>query len=253
MLDDRTVKVHNLPTPDLDRRGQQIFWDRQAVDYETADMTNDNAGELDLVKELSKQYCCKRYKTNDVVTFGGAVGCRDPKVVLDVLELYGCRPDRVCFNDLSGPMTKRAVETHLQPYAVQNACVALPGSIHEVASQIEPAPRRIIIGVYRVEAFVSPNPHYGYECDGLTEYHQNESRLGTHFIIEPVCLSGDGYIVREQRLVTYWEEKAGDAAANFVARAREKGFDAIRVVGCRPGQAGFFLSHWYTEAGRGNG
>lgn len=249
-MPDHTGVDDGWPVSVLDRAGQQAFWDRQAADYELADMTLDNGGELDLVRELCRQFCRTGYHAEDVVTLGGAVGSRDPKVVLEVLEHNGKRPTTVYFNDLSEPMTKKAVATELASYAAQGACKALPGPIHEAARLIVSRPRRIIVGIYRMDAFVSANPHYGYELDGLAEYQKNAEKIGTHLVIEPVCLSGDGYVVLPQRTTAYsGTPLPKHAAATIAARAQGSRFDAMRVIGTHPGQEGFFLSHWYTEAG----
>jgi hypothetical protein len=90
--------------PLLTREGQKTFWDRQAPDYGSADMT-DNKGEEILVRSLSSEVSARNEPLEDIVTLGGAVGCRDPLIVTDVLRKP---PARIYFNDLSDKMTRAA-------------------------------------------------------------------------------------------------------------------------------------------------
>src|SRR3989344_4631480 len=95
-----------LQIPPLTPEGQRLFWDRQTK-YETAQMTNDNSGELTVVGNLCRELAGNG-TIHDVVTLGGAVGCRDPDFVLEQLVRNGVRPREIWFNDLSEKLTERA-------------------------------------------------------------------------------------------------------------------------------------------------
>lgn len=237
----------------LDRNGQQAFWDRQAADYDQADMTRDNEGELDHVRTLCRQFCESGCVAEDVVTLGGAVGSRDPKVVLEVLGSHSRLPVDICFNDLSEVMAKRASTLALASYAAAGVRVtSLPGPIHEICHRIRSLPRRVIIGAYRLQAFTSANPHYGYPLSGFEEYVRNADKIGTHLTIEPVHLAENGYVDLNTRVsfrCTDTPEKRASAHAILADCSGIPAVDAIRVIGRHPGKAGYFLSHWYTEHG----
>jgi len=239
--------------PVLDRAGQEAFWDRQVSGYDQADMTLDNEGELDLVHALCGEFCQLGYRAEDVVTLGGAVGSRDPKIVMDALRESGQLPSHIYFNDLSELMTRQALKTSLEPYLESGTKVsALSGPIHEVGDQIPHMPRRVIIGVYRDEAFVTANPAQGYQFSGFEEYRRNAERIGTHLVIEPVHIGGDGYTSTNARVFASINDHADATDLLF---SRISGYintvvgDALRVTGLHKGYSGFFLSHWFSERG----
>jgi hypothetical protein len=245
--------LREWPVTVLDRAGQQAFWDRQAPDYDQADMTRDNEGELDLVRALCQQFCLSGYKLDDVVTLGGAVGSRDPKVVMEVFERHSMWPEHIYFNDLSGPMTEHALKGSLASYPRdQTKVVAIPGPVHEIAKHIPPIPRRVIIGVYRAEAFTTANPHYGYPLTGLEEYEKNADRIGTHLIIRPVRLTDEEYIHMNTRMLyssEYEPERKSIVQTHIAQCVNIPPMDAIQVIGTHHDREGYFLSHWFTECG----
>ncbi len=96
--------------PKLDIQGQKTFWDRQASLYEKADMTVDNQGELMCVLKR-----CREISFKELITLGGAVGCRDPKIILDDIISRNKKPlPRVLFNDLSSQQVAWAREKTLK-------------------------------------------------------------------------------------------------------------------------------------------
>lgn len=237
--------------PPLTREGQEAFWSRQSDSYDTSPLTNDNAGELALVSLLTDRFYQDEYIADDVVTLGGAVGSRDPLVVLEALGTHGRQPSRIFFNDLSEKMVARA-RRRLNTLYPSVSVTSLPGAIHEVASGIPAKPRRVIIGVYRAEALLKPEPHYGYPLNGFREYLASAEFLGSRFIFEPVIFK-DGAL---QDINVKFECSPFDSDArklhieHLLAEAvRSPATDAIRVIAFDDGQEGFFLSHWYTEEG----
>lgn len=242
------------PRPVLDRAGQRAFWDRQAGDYDHAEMTIDNEGELDLVRTLCHQFCRNGYEAEDVVTLGGAVGSRDPKVVTEVLEHHATWPKHIYFNDLSEPMTKQALEVTLALYPRDRTkVVVLPGPIHEIGTQIPAVHRRVVVGVYRAEALISTNPGIGYSLSGLERYGRNADKIGTHLIIEPVRLTTDGYAEFDDIHFHYSNGDSSEQKGSTrvqVQRCLDLGsVDALRVIGRHETHEGYFLSHWFTEQG----
>ena len=241
------------PAPVLDRAGQQSFWDRQAVNYDRADMTRDNEGELALVRALCQQFCLSGYEAEDVVTLGGAVGSRDPKVVLDVLGQHGNMPEHIYFNDLSVEMAQQAQRMNLGANRAGSIEVnTLVGPIHEICEHIPVKPRRVIIGVYRAESLVQAVPHYGYPLTGLEEYERNAQIVGARLIIEPVRLESAVYIHMQIRILhssDYAEEIRLQCRRQIESCARLPSLHAIRVVDQHADQEGFFLSHWFSEVG----
>lgn len=237
--------------PVLDRAGQQAFWDRQSATYDEADMTTDNEGELAHVRSFCRGFVERGYTAEDVVTLGGASGCRDPLVVLDALKPHQ-HPRGLVFNDLSERMVQRAFKRFrdtgiAQAYDVQG----IHGPIHEIADRIPSLPRRVIIGVYRSRAFLEANGNEGQPHSGLEGYLRNGVALGDHFFIEAVGFNGGRYDERGPRM-----EVAVDDTARLPAMIKEIGswetddqFTATRVVGCHARKPGFFISHWYSEKG----
>jgi len=241
--------------PPLTVTGQTAFWNGQAEIYETADMTVDNAGEMDVVL----RHC--RFPFESVVTLGGAVGCRDPRKILEDLiqRAPGARP-RVFFNDLAERLVLRAKSAVLTPFAEQGFSIKYHvGEIRRVCEKIPRAPRRIIIGVYEARSFFLAHPTGGHPQCGFSEYVKNSAILGKHFLfdwvrlndahgLESAGLRGDicvedssETLVRVKRLFAeighkVWTQRLTDIAA-------------LQVIGRTDGRKGFFISHWYTPSG----
>lgn len=240
--------------PLLTKEGQMAFWDAQADVYEVADMTNDNRGELDIVLEKSREINCR-----DIVTLGGAVGCRDPKVILEdmLARNIGSMP-KVIFNDLSAPQTRKAGEL-LKPVADQGVSIAyMPGEIKDVCANIDGAPRRLILGVYHCDAFFEADVGAGYPNPGYEDYLKNYAILGEQFFVSWVSLT-QTHEVAPVGICAHvqYDDSAGKQRAikNIMASSRREmancGVDlsALQVVGIHEGREGFFLSHWYTSEG----
>lgn len=240
------------PVPALTRAGQEIFWDRQASSYGGADMTLDNEGELALVRRFTKDFLSQGFACDDVVTLGGAIGCRDPRVVMEELALAGKTPRAIFFNDLSTAMVKEAFTTSLLQYQKSGTEIkAIPGAIHEIASQIPPKPRRIILGVYSASALVTPKPEEKFSRAGLDEYVHNRAILGDRFILEPVRFKDGGWRgMGERTIVMSGARDPLPASTASVKRyLRERDMGAVRVIGEHAGLSGYFLSHWFSEMG----
>lgn len=239
------------PRPILDREGQTAFWNRQATDYDVADMTRDNTGELEAVKGFCNSFVHSGFVAQDIVTLGGANGCRDPHVVMEALAAHGQKPQRINFNDLSQAMTDSARHGPLQIYKEQGIEVqVLPGAINEVSQYIEPMPRRVIIGVYRAQALIATYHEDGHDGSGLEEYMLNASILGSQFAFDAMSL--DGGIYRDLGVGVglralsspMWRETAQKVLACALTN---DAVGAIRVVSQHDQKDGFFLSHWFVE------
>lgn len=240
-----------LPLPALTAEGQVAFWDRQAPGYQKAPMTKDNKGELDAVTEFCKNYVAAGYVARDVITLGGANGCRDPRVVTDALSAEGHSVERVIFNDLSAVMTEYAKEYSLNHYRGQGVEVeVIPGPIHEAVSLIPRAPRRVIIGVYRAQALISRYEEEGHNGSGIDEYLKNRNVLGSQFNFDAVSLNAGLYrdlgvgAVLHTHPSPLWQETVQKVLGTCLANDST---GAIRVVGQDPSREGFFLSHWFME------
>lgn len=247
--------------PDLNRTGQAEFWDRQSESYEKADMTVDNEMEITLaISEISCEI------NEEIIVLGGAIGCRDPKMILEqifcVKNDKGCFPGErlpaVVFNDLAPKQVKRAREDILAK--CHQSCGAnidfIHGPIHEVANQIVPNNRKLYLGVYGIHGFFWSDADRNYHFCGFDEYIKNRDILGDHFWF-------DWLVFRNGRLKT---ESTGlsisaDASENeretfkqkllnayaTASRMRPYNIAAIQVVSAHRGQSGFFLSHWYNH------
>lgn len=241
------------PMPTLDRAGQEAFWNRQASTYGLADMTRDNVGELAIVEALCRDFAERGYVAKDVVALGGANGCRDPLVVTRALQKCGREPQQIFFNDLSVAMTKAAWEGSLTEYEERGIPIqVLPGPIHEIASQIPVLPRRLVVGAYSAHALVEINPQEDYPYTGLEEYVRNKSILGDRFIVEPVSFKDGECFVLASPLIFLTEqasERLGDVLASLKSWLESGEVGAFRVTGQHSNEPGFFLSHWFTEAG----
>lgn len=239
--------------PVLDREGQTAFWDRQAASYASQDMTVDNKGELDIVTTLSAEYAENGWPIDDIVTFGGADGCRDPAVIVNALQAVDKKPQSIYFNDLSSAMTQAAYAGALKDYDENGIGVhLLPGPIHEVAEQVPAAPRRVIIGVYRLQALLSEEHKGETRPAGIDSYLRNGSTLGNSFCFEAVTLHSGKYgdFGVQANLNAY----ASQLKVQMVKRILETcvtddALGAIRVVGQHNDLPGYFLSHWFVPRG----
>ena len=241
--------------PPLTLDGQTAFWDAQADTYETTDMTNDNQGELDIVLKKSREIRCR-----DVITLGGAVGCRDPKVILEDMSSRGTALPKIIFNDLAENQVRRAKEKFLKPLADNGADIAfISGAIENVCVQIPVAPRRLILGVYRDDAFFKPNSASDYPVSGYDEYLKNYAILGEEFFMCWVVLTPKNELVpadagyarvlfddNEERKLAVRSEL--ETALQGMTRSGVR-IAALRVIGVHSARKGFFLSHWYTSDG----
>lgn len=243
--------VRSWLIPPLTEAGSIAFWNRQAGTYNDAPMTNDNADELTAVSTVCDDYVDRESKLVDVVTFGGADGYRDPGAMLKHLANRGVRPSFIRFNDLSPMLAQVAHTGSLAPYNSESSrVVTMPGPIFSVAAQIPHEPRRVMLGLYRAEAFV--NSDDVHTDDGFGGYCGNRAFLGPRFVVQWVTLEGDTYRIAGEEHRT--EEACNDARARAyflrtIPEAEACGYAAIRVVGFDPDRYGFFVSHWFTELG----
>ena len=244
----------NWTIPVLDRAGQQVFWSRQAQNYDTSKMTIDNEGELDLVAAICRHFSRSGHVAEDVVTLGGAVGSREPKIVLDTLAAFDQFPNSIYFNDLSPEMVRTAEQRLLRSTRPEYTRLhLLPGAIHEVIEKIPAMPRRVIIGVYKSEPLIVANPHHGHPTSGLDTYDEYADTVGSRITVTPMhLLHGESYV----SLDTSVHIQKGDTQEVKRERKKEvgdylshKALDALRVVGTHENQEGYFLSHWFTEKG----
>ncbi|MBI4088303.1 hypothetical protein HY418_02895 [Candidatus Kaiserbacteria bacterium] len=238
--------------PALTSEGQEAFWSRQALGYDKADMTNDNAGELALVRDSCADYARRGHEAEDVVTLGGATGVRDPIVVTDALAFYGRPVQGVIFNDLAQAMVDVAVAKLTRGYQDNGVeFAAMAGPIHEVASSISHAPRRAIIGVYRAGALLESSPAQGYKLSGLDEYLNNGAIVGEHFIVDAVRVGETEHESIGMRCALSVDASKEDVAVAVAALRASiaKGANALQIVGWHDDQPGYFLSHWYSEKG----
>lgn len=247
------ASVSEWPLPVLDRAGQETFWDRQSETYGLADMTRDNAGELRVVEDFCMDFVKCGYKAEDVVTLGGATGCRDPLVVTDTLARFGQQAKTIYYNDLSRPMVDAALAGALSKYPEQGVTIApLYGPIHEIAHQIPPLPRRVIIGVYSAQGFTEARPEEDYPSAGLEEYLRNGETLGDRFIIEPVAFRNGTYENLNEVppvLASACEQELARRLSQLRAGQKDSALTALRVVGQHIEKPGFFISHWFTMSG----
>lgn len=236
--------------------GQQSFWDAQSKTYEMEEMTNDNQGEIDATVASCREIDCK-----DIVTLGGAVGCRDPKMILDDMfsQPNGNRPE-VIFNDLSAHQTERAKISILKPYTKKGVKMTfLPGEISSICQHITSNPRRLIIGVYNCQSFFKAKPEFGYPFCGYDEYLRNSMILGENFLFDWVKLSQENELLPvglRARISMEDDTAARNIVKNALAAIQQEvsrgvipSIIALQIVGQHKNKTGFFLSHWYTPSG----
>ncbi|OGG71833.1 hypothetical protein A3H77_00350 [Candidatus Kaiserbacteria bacterium RIFCSPLOWO2_02_FULL_56_11] len=216
-------------------------------------MTRDNAGELAIVESFCKDFTDRGWVADDIVTLGGATGCRDPLVVSDVLAKAKQKPKKIFFNDLSPAMVGMAQKTHLTRYQEPpHTVTAIAGPIHEIAQHIPRMPRRVIIGVYRLWALLESSLIEGYAYSGLEGYVRNAERLGDCFILEPIRFEGTQYVPVSPpiELIAQADRKEYVEALRVVRLAVLDHLpDAIRVTGLFDNGSEPFLSHWFSEWG----
>lgn len=241
--------------PRLTAEALRRSWGNKANQYDTAQMTLDNEGELALVRSHCSERALRGADIRDVVTFGGAVGSRDPRVVCDALESRGIRLKEIYFNDLADEMVKRGLETHLSKYRESNTrVIALPGNVSDVVSMIPKRPRKVFIGVYHVKAFTRAKPEEGYPCCGLKEYFENQDRLGSQFVLQWCRIENGLSIPSGISLALDHDHAAHEEALRQAIELIVKDCSitepgALRVVSIRGGQDEPFISHWYNEIG----
>jgi len=252
--------------PELTRAGQTKFWDRQSQTYDTTDMTNDNEGEMDAVLD-----CLQKISFREIVTFGGAIGCRDPKMILENIfcskGVNGnpCVPEKklpdIFFNDLSPSQVERARTEILSPfYSFCGArAVFHSGTILESCKSISISPRALLLGVYDVEAFFRADESHGYPLAGFDEYLKNSGILGDRFWFDWLTLHGGETRVMStgMRFHASCSPESRDEFRHELYRqhsvvSRSCGdvsdplhILALQVVSARDENDGYFISHWY--------
>lgn len=251
--------------PGLSRAGQTEFWNGQASTYETADMTIDNNLEIQRVIE----YISSR-NFSEIITLGGAVGCRDPLMMLQAVYCSPgekrCLPGRkelptIFFNDLASNQVARAKNCILSPCQQCGVKITFcAGPIHEAISSVGTGSRTLLVGVYDAEGFFRSDPQNGYPLAGFDEYIKNTVTLGEHFWFD-LLVSHDG------RLETYSlgiEVSADDpewpkikkgllelfkkATRPLVGAVNPRQTIALQVVGAKKNTGGYFISHWFARS-----
>ncbi|HYD93546.1 MAG TPA: hypothetical protein VEB18_03810 [Candidatus Paceibacterota bacterium] len=245
--------VPNWLAPALTREGQRLFWDHQAEDYDEASLTS-NASELALVRVLCDLFCEAEWAAQDLIALGCGTGSRDPETLLACLQVHGNLPLHVYLNDLSEHMVKRAVRrTTSDPrWGVCKARGYTGAAAEALRRCVTPRPRRVILGVYRIESFVRAFPHYGHPRSGFDEYMENSDRLGPYFQINDMHLQGtEERFLAEMRFVADGDERRYDQIRDSIRSLPTlPGLDVTRVMSwAHHGDEAFFLSHWFTEAG----
>lgn len=242
--------------PNLTVEGQKAFWDAQSGTYETEEMTTDNQEELDATLAACREVDCE-----DIITLGGAVGCRDPKVILeDMFSRKGMYVPKVVFNDLAPQQVERARVSILKPFIDHGVEITfLPGQISDICRNIVSKPRRLIIGVYNCQSFFKAEPESGYPFCGYDEYLRNGRILGEEFLFDWVGLSETRELLStgiRAKVSTLDEEVTKNAVRDSLAAMQRKVSDdlinsisALQIVGQTQERDGFFLSHWYTPSG----
>ncbi|MFA7201632.1 MAG: hypothetical protein WC099_01390 [Candidatus Paceibacterota bacterium] len=243
--------------PKLDIQGQKIFWDQQAPHYEKADMTVDNQGELICVLEKYKEVPCK-----ELITLGGAIGCRDPKVILDDIISRNERPfPKVFMNDLSKKQLQWAQEKILKDYTRSGFHITyLPGEIRSVCTKIKNhMPRRLLIGIYESRSFFEAQPSSQYPLCGFDEYLRNHNILGQELLLNWMRYETGGIFTScgIRTLVTSLDhpkdklgiKKSLETFYRSVTDAGTENISCLQIIGRSHNHRGFFLSHWYTQTG----
>lgn len=241
--------------PNLTVEGQRAFWNSQSSTYETEEMTIDNQGEINETLVSYREIECQ-----DIITLGGAVGCRDPKFILDdILSKKITRVPKVIFNDLSPQQVERARTSLLKPFIDQGVeMIFLPGEISSICQKITSRPRRLVLGVYNCQSFFKSEPESGYPFCGYDEYLRNSRILGEEFLFDWVGLSkGEFQSIGVRAKVSVYEEVAVKNSVRDSLAAMQRVVtdghiplvSALQIIGQTNKREGFFLSHWYTPKG----
>lgn len=251
------MKVGWWPKPDLTCEGQTIFWDKQAPFYETADMTTDNPQEIVYVIE---QFQKNKYE--EIITLGGAVGCRDPYMILqraycrfaEKCSLGSNMPKRIFFNDLSLAQVQYAQSKILNP-CIQHCGLEI---IFQAGNALDACqtfgeysrkPRVLFLGVYKLEGFFRAIPEENYPENGFTCYINNRQVLGNHFWYDLLCFQESELRVYPLDTQLCLIEQT-DQTEEVLKRLSEllknyRPYIALQIVGAHKNLPGFFLSHWY--------
>lgn len=239
--------------PELTLEALIAFWGSQQ-NYDDAEMTNDNGEEMDIVLSRVRAIRCE-----DIVTLGGADGCRDPKLILEDMQSRRSALPSVIFNDLAKELVCKARDKHLTAFAERGVNIAyVPGTIADVCKQIRSVPRRLLLGVYRSEAFFTASAHGEKRQAGYDGYLKNHALLGDEFFMRLVSLTASNNLVPASPCA--WVRHDHNANRKLIARNALEALDrrhgaletprtAVQVIGRRDGRAGLFLSHWYMRVG----
>ncbi len=247
--------------PELTRAGQIAFWNRQARTYEATDMTNDNPHEIACVIERTDPDV-----HSEIVTLGGAVGCRDPLAILKAKYCSeengycrcGAKLPRIFFNDIAPDMVQKAEENVLA--GCKSCGIKMEfysGPIEDVCVQIKKdRPRTLLLGVYSDDGFFNPDPQNEYQFCGFDEYMENCEILGERFWFDWLVLR-DGLLQTDHYgffVEPIWpSEKLADTrrqlASDYTIVVRSKDLVALQVVSAHRDLEGFFISHWFNARG----
>ncbi len=238
--------------PEMNVEGQTIFWDDKAPIYDIADMTVDNQPEVDVVIERCREISCE-----EIITLGGAVGCRDPKMILeDILTRNALEPfPSVTFNDLSPKMVDIARDKVLRRFIEMDFTICfVPGEIRKVCANIgKGKPRRLLIGVYNSRSFFVADPASGYPMCGFDEYSKNREILGVDLLFDWMRFESDHGLFESgmRSLVCGSDEEKRrltvkqDLHTFFESIGSSTEIIGLQIVGRTSGRNGFFISHWY--------
>lgn len=245
--------------PELTRDGQVAFWNRQARTYEATDMTNDNPHEIERVIERTNPGV-----HSEIVTLGGAVGCRDPLMVLRAKYCSkkggfcsrGPRLPRIFFNDIAQEMARKAEESFLA--GCKKCGVEMeffPGHIMDVCDQVrKDRPRMLLLGVYSDDGLFSSYPQNRYDVCGFDEYMKHRKILGDGFWFDWLILRGGSLQAEDYSGVFVESDWPADKLSDARNRLSEKYSSAlessqliaVQVVSIHRNLEGFFISHWFN-------
>lgn len=254
--------------PELSRAGQTKFWDRQSQAYDTADMTNDNEGEMQAVLNYLREL-----PFEELIIFGGVIGCRDPKRILEDIFCgkgtigSACAPKKklpdIFFNDLAPSHVERARTEILSRCHLSCGAQTVfhSGTILEGCKSISGAPRTLLLGTYDVEAFFRADESHGYPLAGFDEYLKNSRILGDRFWFDWLTLHGG-----EARIMSTGMRFHASGSLESRAQFRHELYEqystvfwsygdvsdplrvlALQIVSARDENDGYFISHWYSE------
>ena len=247
--------------PELTRAGQVAFWNRQASIYEVADMTTDNYHDIAcIVKKIDPSV------HSEIVTLGGAVGCRDPLAILkkkycsekDGACSHGANLPRIFFNDIAPEMVREAEENVL--VGCKKCGVEMEfytGHIAGACSQVERGkPRMLLLGLCSDVGFFKSDSQHGFTLCGFGEYMKNCEILGERFwfdwlVFRDGALQTDHYGLFVEPV---WSaEKLANAriqlANDYAIAAQSSELLALQVVSAHRNREGFFISHWFNARG----